>query len=126
MVLKGDVHLTLVLFKIDSKSTENENENSVIRFCSQSCFTFRKQSSSSFSSCSTTPETPQVTLGVFNYIVVVVGGGVFLTRVVVDDIFQQFYTACPGGIQVGLIPNRMGSIPLVAIPISDQPPSCFF
>ena len=31
MVLKGDVYLTLVLFKIDSKSTENVNENSVIR-----------------------------------------------------------------------------------------------
>ena len=113
-----------MLFKIDPKSTENVNENSVIRFCSQSCFTFRKQSSSSFSSCSTTPETPQVTLGVYNDIVVV-GGAVSLTRVVVDDIFQQFYTACPGGIQVGLIPNRVGSIPLVAIPISDHQPSCF-
>ena len=70
-----------------------------------------------------------MTLGVYNYILVVVGGvgvGVFLTRVVVDDIFQQFYTACPGGIQVGLIQNRVGSIPLVAIPTPDQPATCHF
>ena len=66
-----------------------------------------------------------MTLGVYNDIVVV-GGAVSLTRVVVDDIFQQFYTACPGGIQVGLIPNRVGSIPLVAIPTPDQPATCHY
>ena len=42
-------------------------------------------------------------------------------HIVVLDVWdsRQFYTTCRCGIPVGLIPNRVGSIP-------DQPPSCFF
>ena len=41
-------------------------------------------------------------------------------HIVVLDVWdsRQFYTTCRCGIPVGLIPNRVGSIP-------DQPPSCF-
>ena len=79
-----------------SKSTPNQlrmwMKTLLSGFCSQSCFTFRKQSSSSFSSCSTTPETPQVTLGVYNDIVVVVGVVMFFSPELSLMIFFSSFT----------------------------------